>query len=218
MKFIFTLVFFSFLFAQTPDVNTILNNTRSKYKSVSDYSADVSIEVNLNLIKIKSRSGKVYYKSPDKFKFNSDGFGILPKQVGNINPDLLLKENHTALYLKEETLGNIPVDVIRIIPMSDSTDIILTTLWIDKNNFIKKIESNSKSSGLIKINITYDNKIKFPLPSQIEIELNGGLQEDENKTKRTRISRKSIQGNVLIKYKNYRINAGIDDKIFADEQ
>lgn len=218
MKFLVLIGFlFSFLFAQQPDADELLNNLKSKYSDIKDYSATVNVEVNLNLIKMKNKNNKVFYKSPDKFKFKSEGFGLLPKQAANINPDELLKFDHTALFMKTETIENNICNVVRIIPMEDSLDIILTTLWIDQEkHFIRKVESNSKTAGSIKIIASYDADKKFPLPDQINIEINGGMPEESDSKNTTTRSSKPIYGNVLIKYSDYRINKGIDDKIFIE--
>jgi outer membrane lipoprotein-sorting protein len=213
--------------AQQKDPNKLLNRIVEKFNRVNDYEVDLSVKLDFEMIKVPDSKAKIFFKQPDKIKIDSKGFAMIPKQSTNFSPTQFLKGDFTSLYVRSEIIGNRKLDVIKIIPDSDSTDVILSTLWIDdKEQVIRKVETTGKRSGTIHIFIDYDGNI-FGLPSQIKFEFNlGNIQvpedprqqkeksEDENKPR----SRRQLSGSVIISYSNYIVNQGIDDSLFEDKK
>jgi len=217
---------------QTKDPNKLLDAVLQKFNKVNDYKADASVKLDMSFIKVPEMKAKVYYKKPDKIKVEADGFAMLPKQGLNFSPADLLKENFTALYVRSENIDNRKVDVIKTIPTSDSSGVILSTLWIDAaESVIRKVETTRKKGGTTQIELDYDN-YQLGLPSQIKLSFNLGdmpmpeipaqaqdesADKDKKNKKRLGFPRnESLKGSVIMTYKNYQVNKGIPDSFFAD--
>ena len=220
--------------AQQKDPKKILDAVRQKFNKVNDYKADASIKLDMSFIKIPDMNAKVYFKKPDKMKVEATGFAMLPKQGVRFSPADLLKGDFNTLYVKSETLNNRKVDVIKTIPKSDTSEIILSTLWIDsKENVVLKVETTRKKGGTTQIELSYDN-FEYGLPSQIKLSFNFGDAQipmtpsnnsdpDDNafkKDKKGPGKRGDVQmkGSVIMSYKNYQINKGIADSFFEDKE
>ncbi|MCB0730755.1 MAG: hypothetical protein KDC88_06955 [Ignavibacteriae bacterium] len=223
------LLFFlvSSIFAQIKNADEIINNVKEKFGSVQDYKVDLKIEVDMEFLRIPKVSATVYFKQPDKMKMDSRDFAILPKEGINFSPINMLNKNFTSIYVKEDTLKKANVDVIKIIPLSDSSNVILTTLWIDsQNNIIRKVETTTKNRGTLVANLNYDKMIKFGLPSEMNFSFNvedpklqemmemqtGTAQQNPSKTN------KNLAGKIKVTYSNYEVNKGIDDSFFEKEK
>lgn len=237
MKRIFvTLVLFVtvLLQAQTKEPNKVLDAVRQKFNKAHDYKADVSVKLDMSFIKVPDMKAKVYFKQPDKIKVESDGFAMLPRQGLKFSPAEFLKGDFTPLFVRSETIDNRKLDVIKIIPNNDSSDVVLSTLWIDAaESVIRKVEVTGKKGGTTKIDINYDNS-SFGLPSQIILSFNlGDLQMpasvpnqpnsnkemDEMNNKRGKgKDAASIKGKVIMNYTNYQINQGIPDSFFVEKE
>ena len=158
-------------------------------------------------------------------KMESDGFALLPRQSFSFSPAMLLRENHTAVFAKEDTVDGKDVYLIKILPMSDSTEIILSNLWIDKKEYIvRKIETSTKKAGTITINLFYDDQIGYALPSQMKVsfkiegvDIPSEMNQDTDDNKRLWKNAK-MSGSVTIEYENYKVNQGIDDEFFNEEK
>ncbi|HPN38457.1 MAG TPA: hypothetical protein PL041_08630 [Melioribacteraceae bacterium] len=225
-KLIITILFvFSVIFGQNPDPKEILKKTEDRFLEVKDYSADVKIKLDLAFLKMSDSQAKVYFKAPDKFKIDSKGFAMLPKEGINYNPAKFMKGDFTAIFIKEDKYEDNSCYIVKIIPNSDTVDVVVTTLYIDKGNyFIRHIESTTKQGGNIKIFLTYDKNRKLPLPDKVRFSFN--IDGDKNKKEikdpdknvRKQMNAQNISGDVYIYYSNYKINKGLNDNLFVKEK
>ncbi len=228
MKKIILLISFIFLTinAQTKDPDKILDDVIKNFNSVNDYEVNVNIKVDVSFLKVPDTNAKIYFKKPDKIHFESESFALLPKEGLDVSPVGLLKEKYTAFYLKEDSVDGIKTAVIKVIPLEDKSEIILTTLWIDQSkNIIRKVESTTKLNGTFTIEMKYDSQFNYPLPSEMIFSFNvdrmniprgisGEIENDASKDKK----QKNTTGKVFITYSNYKVNKGIPDKIFEEKQ
>lgn len=222
---IYTVIFLgaASLTAQNKDPYEILSEVKKEFETIKDYSVDAVISVDVYFLRVPESHAKIYFKQPDMVKMESEGFALIPKQGLNFFPVKLLDNDFTAIYVKEDKLDNIPVDVVKVIPSGDSLDVILSTIWIDPAlRIIRRIETTTRETGTVEISLLYDTPGKLCLPFEVSFSFNvAGLnipssftgefgQEIENETDR------QLSGTVTVVYKNYKINIGLDDKIFTD--
>jgi outer membrane lipoprotein-sorting protein len=215
------------IYAQKPDADIILKNVQERFSSIDDYTVDATINVDVDFLRVPEARAKIYFKQPDKIRMKSEGFALIPKQGLNFSPARLLNKNFTAIYVRSDTLDNAPVDVIKAIPTVDSLDIILMTLWVDTaHNVILQIESTTKNSGTVLMELKYNfdkneilpeeviftfNLSNFKLPASFTGEFD---RPGEDKIEDTP---NKIEGSVSIKYGNYLINTGIPDSVFTEK-
>lgn len=230
MKF-FLMVFLlitQLTFTQSKDPNEILKGVIKNFDRVQDYVVDVNIKVDVQGVKVPETKAKIYFKQPDKIHLESEGFAMLPKDGMLFSPSSLLKKDYTAIYEKDVEINGYKTSIIKVIPSSEQSEVILSTLWIDQSKkLIRKVESTTKLNGTFTIDFNYDDKIKYPLPSQIIFSFNmdkmnlpttvKGKEDGENQ-KNKRGNDSTTKGKVVVKYSNYVVNKGIDDSVFLDKK
>ena len=228
MKKILLFVIFLVLhsFGQTKDPDVILNNVKEKFSRIKDYEVNVRIKVDVEFLKVPVSDAKIYFKQPDKIHFEAENFALLPKDGVNFSPMAILKGNYTAIYEKEDTINGIKTSVIKVIPLNEKGNVILTTLWIDQSrDYIIKVESTTKINGTFSLELNYVNPIDdYPLPSSMVFTFNidrtniphgmYGNMDDNKEDKENKKNKKRITGKVYISYSNYKVNQGIPDSIF----
>lgn len=213
------------LFAQQTDPKIILENVKKQFNSINDYTVDATISVDVDFLRVPETHAKIYFKQPDKVRMKSEGFALIPKQGLSFSPATLLNEDFSAIYVKSDSLDHLSVEVIKVIPLDDSLNIILMTLWVDTtHNVICKIESTTKNAGTILMELKYDymkyeilpvevifsfNLSNFKLPASLTGEFDRPAEENAES------EMDQITGNVSIKYENYLINKGIPDSVFT---
>jgi hypothetical protein len=157
----------------------------------------------------------------------SEGFALLPKDGLDFSPASLSKKNYTAIYEQDVLLNGIKTSVVKIIPLGEQSDIILSTLWIDPvNKLIRKVESTTKTNGTFTIELFYDEQIKYPLPSTMifsfnidKLNLPRAFSNDGNSSqKRKRMPDAPTKGKVIVKYSNYKVYSGISDSVFDEKK
>ncbi len=213
----------SFVFAQSKNSEDILKKLKNRFDLIKDYQADVTVKLEMEAVKVPNTKAKVYFKQPNKYKIESDGFAMLPKQSMNFSPAQLLQGDYTSVYVRSEKIDNENYDVVKLIPNNDTTDIILSTMWVDsKKNIIHKVETTTKRGGTVQIDFNYDDKF-IPLPIELKFSFNLGEaksrnQNEKNENQQQRIpSSMRVRGSVIMKYSNYKINVGLNDKLFDEK-
>jgi outer membrane lipoprotein-sorting protein len=220
------LLFNGLIFPQSKDPDFIIKKVKETFSKIKDYRVDVNIKVDVDFIKAPDTKATIYFKQPDKIHFESEGFAMLPKEGMNFSPLSFIKKDYTALYQKEDIIDGHRVSEIKVIPISDRGDIVLTTLWIDQSeNIIRKVESTTKSNGTFTIDLKYDDAQKdFILPKSMVFGFNIDKMNlpkafsPDNETENRKSLRKATTGKVFITYSEYQINKGIPDKVFEKKK
>jgi len=227
--FVFFILFTAVVSAQKKDAEQILEKAKNTFNQVKDYVVDVKIKVDVEFLKVPQTNATIYFKQPDKVHVDSDKFAMLPKEGLNFSPLSFLQKKYTAIYEGEENYKNSKNYVVKIIPLGNDNDIVLTTFWIDQNDYvIRKVESSTKISGTFKIEMDYaDIDNNYHLPSQMVFTFNvdktnipSTISGDVDPDKRQKKNKKgeadgfTTTGKVIINYSNYKVNKGISDSIF----
>lgn len=226
MKSLFCiLIITNLVFAQSKDPDQILKNVVNNFSRVQDYTVDVSIKVDVEFIKVPETKAKIYFKQPDKVHLESDGFAMLPKSGMEFSPSALINKEHTAIYEKDVMLNGINTSLVKVIPLGDQGDVILSSIWVDQaKQVIMKVESTTKTNGTFTIDFSYDKNFIYPLPKEIIFSFNvdkmnipatiSGETTTENPKKKKGRSDSVTKGKVIVKYNNYEVNKGLSDSIF----
>jgi len=210
---------------QKKDPDHILDEVKRTFNKVQDYVVDVNIKVDVDFIKAPETKATIYFKQPDKVHFESESFAMLPKEGLDFSPMGFLKEKYTAIYEKADTVDGYKTDVIKVIPLVDETNVVLTTLWIDESRYIiRKVQSTLKMGGTFAIELKYDNSMKYPLPSSMiftfnieRMNLPKGMAGELNENK-SKDEKKKTTGKVYVTYSNYKVNKGIPDSVFEEKK
>lgn len=215
----------NFGFSQSKDPNEIIDAVITNFNKVNDYKVDVNIKVDVEFMKVPETKAKIYFKQPDKVHLEADGFAMLPKNGMEFSPSSLIKKDYTAIYEQDVDLNGYKTSIVKVIPIGDQGEVILSTYWIDQSKkLIRKVESTTKTNGTFTIEFTYDDKIKYPLPSKIVFSFNmdklnlpatiTGETSNQKSDKKNKNSDLRTKGSVIVSYSNYVVNKGIPDEIF----
>ena len=230
MKLLIALFFITIQmgFSQSKNPDEIISGVITNFNKVNDYQVDVNIKVDVEFIKVPETKAKIYFKQPDKVHLEAEGFAMLPKNGMEFSPSSLIKKDYTAIYEQDVDLNGYKTSIVKVIPLGDQGEIILSTLWIDqKKQVIRKVESTTKTNGTFTIDFTFDDKIKYPLPSKIIFSFNmdkmnlpstiTGETNNENPDKKNKNMGSTTKGQVIVNYSNYIVNKGVPDSIFEEK-
>lgn len=230
MKLLIALFFITIQmgFSQSKNPDEIINGVITNFNKVNDYQVDVNIKVDVEFIKVPETKAKIYFKQPDKVHLEAEGFAMLPKNGMEFSPSSLIKKDYTAIYEQDVDLNGYKTSIVKVIPLGDQGEIILSTLWIDqKKQVIRKVESTTKTKGTFTIDFTFDDKIKYPLPSKIIFSFNmdkmnlpatiTGETNNEKPDKKNKNMDSTTKGQVIVNYSNYIVNKGVPDSIFEEK-
>lgn len=212
---------------QGQDADKLIRDVRAKLDQVKDYKATGKLKTDVAFLKIPVSNVQVYYKKPNRFKVKKDGgISLLPKNGVSVNLNsLLMAEDYTAVPAGESVLNGVTVKIIKLLPLNDIGDVVLTTMYIDeKKLLIQKAVTTTRDNGTYDMQMSYGKFEKYGLPDKVIFSFNTKdyklpkgvtFEYDAGETAKTQEDKlKNKKGKVEILYENYLINKGIDDSVF----
>jgi hypothetical protein len=214
---LFCLLFFSnTLLAQRE--TDLVKAVKQKLDKVMNYQAKGRMIVDVPFIQAAPSQVTVYYKQPDHFKIiKQDGISILPKGGASINiGSLLTAKSFTAVGAGNAVVRGFPTTVVKLLPLDENSDIVLSTLYIDpKALLVRKAMVTTRENGSYEMDMDFGNYASWGLPDKVvfsfsakEYKIPKGLTlEYEKGGKKTPPAASgNSKGRIEIQYYNYVIN------------
>ena len=176
---------------------------------VRDYTATVTVSIEAPNLQIPARTIKVYYKQPDKLHVESQGLVIIPRDallMGNLASHL--EDNTQASLVGTGTLNGRPVTCVKLTPLDAGPGTGRMLLWIDTDRFLLvKTEVWDVAAKVMTITFTHTlAQERYWMPRSIVCDLSARMLDSAGETARATVT-----------FANYRINTGLSDDIFEDE-
>jgi outer membrane lipoprotein-sorting protein len=208
-----------FLQAQEEGVRT-LDALQKKYSGLKDYTVDVNIHFDVEGFKAPDMQAKLYCKPPDRMKIESKRIFFLPREGGTFNPFMFNKEDFEVKFLERLTYEGRNAVKLKLTPKKrkpNAPQDFILTVETDRD-LIREMNTSSFDGREVKALIEYGHFSDFDLPTRIELHLD--MQFNESKELKDfgppAQPAKRVTGRVDITYSNYKINAGLSDKIFNE--
>ncbi len=209
------------------DVTALVNKVKAKLDLVKDYKAEGRLKTDVAFLKIPVSKVNVFYKNPDRFKIKKDGgISLLPKGGVSINlGSLMTSGQFVAVPAGEATIGSSQYTIVKLLPLKENGDVVLTTMYIDDQNLlIKKATTTTKENGTYEMEMTYGKYASLGLPDKVVFSFNTkdyklpkGVTFEYDSGEKPRSfedKAKNKKGKVEITYNSYSINQGIPDSVF----
>ncbi len=207
------------------NANAFLRSVYSKIQKAKDYSVQAHIKVDMPFIRMVPVNAKIYFKQKDKFKVESKGIAIVPRQGFDQASKMLADTNsYTAMIQGDEKIGAIQTRIVNVIPLSDTSDMILGKFWIDPlQSVIIKSQLTTRSSGTIVTEYTYGSEVEYGLPDEMIFSVDvkkfkapKGVIAESNKstTDKDGKGNSNKRGKIYIVLTNYQVNKGVPDSMF----
>lgn len=225
-RMILILVGLAAVAAKAQDADALVKQVADKLAKVQDYRASAILKTNVPFIRIPESEVDVYYKKPDKFRIKKEGgVSVLPKGGVSVNLNSLLAGNKfTAVPGGDVSLGGVTVKVVKLLPLDESSEIVLTTLYIDeKKQLIKKSTTTTRDNGTYEMEMEYGKYADWGLPDKVVFTFNTknyslpkGMTLDYEGSDKPPVNKtgKDTKGRIEIKYSSYTVNKGVGDDVF----
>lgn len=214
--------------AHSQDMKPLIRKVKAKLDKVNDYTATGTMKTDVAFIKAPIGKVTMYYKKPNKLKLKKDGgISILPKGGISVNMNNVLSEtDFVAISAGKQLVGSFMTTVVKLIPVSETSDVVLSTLYIDEtDSVIRRAITTTKENGTYEIEMSYGKYLAYGLPSKLTFSFNakdyklpkGITMEfgDEDRPSKED-KQKQKKGKVEITYNSYTINKGVADSVFVN--
>ncbi|MEY3921059.1 MAG: hypothetical protein RL634_820 [Bacteroidota bacterium] len=220
MKYILIIlsIFFIHPTGKTQDVNTLMNLIKVKLDKINSYEALATMKTSIAYLKIPIAKVKVKFKKPNELSIQSNsGVTFIPKGVNEISLQNIFSNEFTAIDAGKLNTKDKSLRIIKLLPVSQNSNIVLSTLYINETDLVvEKNSTTTKEEGTYEIEMKYGKYIKYGLPDKLTFTFNAkeykipkGLTLDfdnsspENKKQP---QPKSSKGTAEIVFEKYTIN------------
>ena len=210
----------------SPEALQLIRSVNARFAKVKDYTADAKIETRISFLNILPQKAAVFYKRPDKFRFKAKGIAVLPKQDFGALFRLTANESDFMAYVTgQDTVTRRKVQVINIIPVADTGDLVLAKIWIDPSrSLILRSQLTTRSNGTIVIDYEFGDMADFALPDRMvftievkKFKIPRAVSADINSSSSKYPAGKEPKtGQIEILFSNYLLNKGLQDSVFRD--
>lgn len=214
--------------ADAQDMTALVQKVQAKIEKVQDYMAVGTMKTDVSFIKAPVGKVKVFFKKPNRFSIKKEGgISLLPKGGVSINLNsLLTTANFVALAAGDATVNGIKTKVVKLLPLNENSEIILTTLYIQEDALlVLKAVTSTRENGTYEMVMQYGAYQQYALPDKVIFSFNtkdyklpkGITLEFEEETKPVSEAEKikNRKGKVEIMYSAYTINQGVSDAVFV---
>jgi outer membrane lipoprotein-sorting protein len=212
--------------ASSQDMMPLVKRIKAKLDKVNDYTATGTMKTDVAFIKAPIGKVTIYFKKPNKFKLKKDGgISILPKGGISVTMNNILSDkDFVAISAGKQMIGSFMTTVVKLIPTSEKSDIVLSTLYIDETDtVVRKAVTTTKENGTYEVEMTYGKYLSYALPDKLTFSFNtkdykmpkGVTMEFGEEDKAKKDAAKVKKGRVEITYTSYVINKGVSDAVFA---
>jgi outer membrane lipoprotein-sorting protein len=203
----------------------LVKAVRAKLDKVADYEARGRMVIDVPFIQAPPSDVTVYYKKPNLFKVvKKDGISILPKGGVGINLGSILEgDDFTVVPAGAATVNGVATKVVKLLPQSETNDIVLLTLYIDeKAAVVRRSKVATRESGSYEMDLSYGKWVAWGLPDAVVFSFNAkayklpkGLTFEYEKSGQPQATApKDTPGKIKLTYTDYKVNKGLSTALF----
>jgi hypothetical protein len=216
---------------QAPDALQVFTELLKPYGNLNDYTVKIHAKVAMPTIRIPDFSAVLYFKKPDRFHVETRSFAPIPRNSGVFNPFQFDPAKNRIAYERTERLNGTVMDVFRVEPLESKSLIRFYHVWVGGSpGRIMQVESHSVKGTKGRVKLTYrvveQGLEKWPMPEKIQIHLTFpegannadaaffSVRDNPVSSGMRRLDDVSGEGDLDIAYSEWRINTGLDDRLF----
>lgn len=209
---------FIVLHATAQDVNTLIKKVKNKLDNINKYEATGTMKTSIAYLKIPIAKVKIQYKKPNDLTIkSSNGVTFVPKGVDAISLQKIFSNEFTAIDGGTEKIKQKTLRVVRLLPISQQSNIVLSTVYINEVDLVvEKSSTTTKDEGTYEMDMQYGKYIQFGLPDRITFTFNAKdykipkgltLDFDNADPKNQKIDKTMLnKGRAEIVFEQYAIN------------
>jgi len=215
------LVIVANFYSQTADA--LLKSVVNKINLVNDYKAELQVKASIPFIKVPIANATIYFKKKDKFKVESKGIAILPKQgLSDLTGFLGKTSAYSSVLGEEKTINDHKTQLVSVLPSDENSEIILAKVYISASDaLIYRTVLTTKNSGTVSIDYEYNHNKQYGLPSKMTFKVDikkfkmpKSVASDIRNNDQKKKYKENEKGIIILTFTSYTVNQGISDEIF----
>ncbi|MBI4429772.1 MAG: outer membrane lipoprotein-sorting protein [Ignavibacteriales bacterium] len=216
-------------YAQTKSGDAILRNVEKNAEGVQDFTVTLEGEIDMERLRVPRTTATMFYKKPDKVAFDSQGFGLVPREGVLLNATVL-RQRYNSTIVGDDTANGRKVLKLQLVAKDPKTRLRELQLLVDAANWvIVRAQTTPYEGRVLTLEFSYRKESEtYWLPRTMRATFGttvvpverprldsnpapaGQLEEMQRSTPRS--------GSITINYTNYRINTNLPDSLFQAKE
>jgi len=199
----------------------ILERVEDTFTWIQDFSATLSITIDMERMNVPPMTGKLFFKQPDKIHIDAEGFMMVPRDGLALGLSSL-GEKYEVSDIATDTLNGKTCARLMLISRDRKRQsfalYVDTTRWTPEG-FVRSLPEGRTLTGVF----SFAEQEGHWIPSRLDVRITspadesteaGGPPETDFPRRRPQIPKRGI---ITIEYSDVKINAGIADEVFKKE-
>ncbi len=206
-----------------PDGEAVLKHIEDLYAGINDYTVTLEVSVNVERVKVPPTKLTMYFKEPDKVHFDATSFAMVPRQAVAFNFGMLRQRYDAEEAVELDTVAGHPEYKVILLPKKDRTKLRKVQLFVNPLRWTPdSIRIPSLDGRVMAAGITSQLVEGRWLPAEIIVTF-GAASGDSTvpnimeEVAPNRRRGQPIGGSATIKYSGYKLNTGLSDDLFKEE-
>jgi len=201
----------------------MMENVERGFEGIRDFEVTIEATIDMERMRVPKMTGTLYFKKPDKIRFASTNFIMVPREGIVVNPSILRERYQPALAGEEENGGK-KLYKLQLTAKAEKIRPRLMTLWIDPSNWtIVKMETVPYQGRILRSSFEYElQEGKYWLPRRLLTSFDVAARdttrqfelEVEPPPQFEQMRRPPRSGTITVLYSSYKVNVGLSDEIF----
>jgi outer membrane lipoprotein-sorting protein len=205
----------------------ILRKAEQNFQGITDYTVTLDVVTDLERMKIPPMHVTMYYKQPDKVHFDAKGFVVLPRDGMGVQFGQLTRKYAVDSITRESVNG---VAMYRLVLRSRDEKALMRPMqmWVDATRWTpERIHIAQPNGAAMEAIFNYGKINQFWLPQQLVVSFSTAVKDTSGAappanpfTGGASMPARGFSraGTVTVRYSEYRLNTGLPDSIFVQEQ
>lgn len=205
-----------------PGGEEVLRKVEAGFTEVDDYTVTLDIVADIERVKVPPMKVAMAFKKPDRVHFTSTGFAMLPKESIGFTPSQLLRRVEPE-RVTSDTMNGRPMLEVQVKLRNDQTGLRRLILTVDPDRWtVERLTTPQFDGRTVTALFQYDRFGSTWLPVRLEVTFvipqQDTLQPPSSPPSQAPPGMSPRSGKITISYSDYRINKGIDDSVFEEEE
>lgn len=225
-----------------PTAKSVLDSLEQTYNRIEDYYTRIDVSIKTPLLRMPRKRVDFWFKKPNLTKVETKGFAVIPKS-GMISSPIDLFDNLSnisvigAEYYNDKQVWILQGELIpdslmfKNISNVENFNKLIMKMWVDLNNWTlirsETYMDTFKIVEIISIYESFPNNINLPVETKLLFNYRSDIMpqmasfhgsNSPIKKRKEQDSTKVMSGSITMKYSKYKINQGIDDAFFEEEE
>lgn len=206
------------------DLESVIQNLNTRMAAVQDLQVEIFVRSRMPNMTVPDRTGTLYFKRPDKVYIDGSGFMMIPKEALLLDFSVLMQDSLVTMTLVEPDSLKAKNEVLVKVERIENNRLFLMNVIVDMNKWvISRISLDEGKQFKGDISFRHTEVLDGTwLPSEVKMTVEGGDKANHTvKNPRVRRVQKPDSdgdGYILLKFSDYKVNRGIDDSKFPEEE